>query len=139
MGSSLTRKRAQKTRILKIRSCYFQYENKTPRLNGSIRGAARRVSIVCYKHGQEPIRLHELSQVFMNAVYNNNHPPSDISDSGSCGIRGNSRGKRIIGGLQVTGVESWPWMVALTTDEGALRCGATLIHENWLVTAAHCL
>ena len=47
----------------KIRSCYFEYENKTLRLNGSIRGTSRRVSIVWYKHGQESIRLHELSQV----------------------------------------------------------------------------
>ena len=30
--------------------------------------AASRVFIVWYKHGQEPIRLHELSQVFKNVV-----------------------------------------------------------------------
>ena len=35
-------------------------------MNGSIRSAASRVFIVWYKHGQEPIRLHELSQVFKN-------------------------------------------------------------------------
>ena len=31
--------------------------------------AASRVFIVWYKHGQEPIRLHELSQVFKNNTY----------------------------------------------------------------------
>ena len=47
----------------------LQYLNKTLRLNGSIRGTAGRVSIIWYKHGPEPIRLHELSQVFKNHVY----------------------------------------------------------------------
>ena len=31
--------------------------------------AASRVYIVWYKHGQEPIRLHKLSQVFKNIEY----------------------------------------------------------------------
>ena len=31
--------------------------------------AARHVSILLYKHGQEPIRLHKLSQVFKNYYY----------------------------------------------------------------------
>ena len=30
------------------------------------RAPARRVSIVSHTHGQEPIRLHKLSQVFKN-------------------------------------------------------------------------
>ena len=55
--------------MIYISSCYLQYENKTLRLNGSIRSAASRVFIVWYKHGQEPIRLHELSQMFKNIWY----------------------------------------------------------------------
>ena len=53
-----------------VRSCYFQYESKTLRSNGSIRGAAHRIPIVYarYKHEQEPTRLRKLSQVFKNNV-----------------------------------------------------------------------
>jgi len=58
--------------------------------------------------------------------------------------------KRIIGGEIVvdnvaditvkntTTIEQWPWMVALKSD-GEQFCGASLINQQWLLTAAHCV
>ncbi|GAB6029252.1 peptidase domain containing associated with muscle reproteinration 1 [Chamberlinius hualienensis] len=36
----------------------------------------------------------------------------------------------------------WPWQVAIYSPDGdswRLRCGGTLLNENWIVTAAHCV
>lgn len=40
------------------------------------------------------------------------------------------------GGTSLPGL--WPWQVALTVD-GLFHCGGSLIAENWVVTAAHCV
>ena len=55
-----------------------------------------------------------------------------------CGVRGNSRGKRIVGGQTALPFE-WPWTAALVTELIGQRCGGTLINDRWVVTAAHCL
>ncbi|XP_067142117.1 uncharacterized protein [Centruroides vittatus] len=55
-----------------------------------------------------------------------------------CGIRPipSVNRSRIIGG-QSSQSGSWPWQVALYR-EGEFQCGAVLINDRWLMTAAHC-
>uniref|UniRef100_A0A672HQU1 Plasminogen n=1 Tax=Salarias fasciatus TaxID=181472 RepID=A0A672HQU1_SALFA len=45
---------------------------------------------------------------------------------------------RIVGGC-VSKAHSWPWQISLRTSSGIHFCGGTLIHPQWVVTAAHCL
>ncbi|XP_057585712.1 transmembrane protease serine 11E-like isoform X1 [Hippopotamus amphibius kiboko] len=54
-----------------------------------------------------------------------------------CGTRRTIRySPRIAGGREVQEGE-WPWQASLQWD-GIHRCGATLISDTWLVSAAHC-
>lgn len=43
----------------------------------------------------------------------------------------------IVGGHDAT--EEYPFMVSLQTAEGQHSCGASLIEQDWAVTAAHCV
>ncbi|XP_069028459.1 plasminogen [Embiotoca jacksoni] len=45
---------------------------------------------------------------------------------------------RIVGGC-VSKPHSWPWQISLRTHSGIHFCGGTLIHRQWVLTAAHCL
>ncbi|XP_043401204.1 transmembrane protease serine 11C [Chelonia mydas] len=56
-----------------------------------------------------------------------------------CGIRTSkslSYTNRITGGISAQ-VGEWPWQASLQLS-GIHRCGATLISNTWLITAAHC-
>uniref|UniRef100_A0A8D1X5G3 Transmembrane protease serine n=1 Tax=Sus scrofa TaxID=9823 RepID=A0A8D1X5G3_PIG len=64
--------------------------------------------------------------------------PESVEIKG-CGTRRNkttSQSLRIVGGTEVQEGE-WPWQASLQWD-GSHRCGATLINDTWLVSAAHC-
>ncbi|XP_063158033.1 transmembrane protease serine 11E-like [Candoia aspera] len=53
-----------------------------------------------------------------------------------CGTRLDRSVERIYGGT-IAGEGEWPWQASLQLN-GIHRCGATLISNSWLVTAAHC-
>ncbi|OXB60368.1 UNVERIFIED_CONTAM: hypothetical protein H355_015896, partial [Colinus virginianus] len=62
-----------------------------------------------------------------------------------CGLRQNRSVKsiakatslRIVGGLSSAETGDWPWQASLQYNN-VHRCGATLISNTWLVSAAHC-
>ncbi|OCT97346.1 transmembrane protease serine 11C [Xenopus laevis] len=58
------------------------------------------------------------------------------ADFKACGIGGPSGSNRIVGGTNAA-LGSWPWQASLRLY-GSHRCGASLINDTWLVTAAHC-
>ncbi|XP_074833085.1 suppressor of tumorigenicity 14 protein [Carettochelys insculpta] len=61
---------------------------------------------------------------------------SDEKDC-DCGIRSYSKQSRIVGGLN-SEVAEWPWQVSLHVKNQGHVCGASLISDSWLVSAAHC-
>ncbi|GAB0189015.1 transmembrane protease serine 11E-like [Grus japonensis] len=63
-----------------------------------------------------------------------------FASADSCGIRRQTFSftgvERIIGGQRAQDGE-WPWQASIQLD-GTHRCGASVISNTWLVTAAHC-
>jgi len=62
---------------------------------------------------------------------------SGIHTSGTCGISTVNDNHRIVGGSQADNAE-YPWQVSLRYN-GQHLCGGTLIDNQWVLTAAHCV
>ena len=43
-----------------------------------------------------------------------------------------------MGGTQAQ-KDSWPWQAMLASTGGSQFCGGSLIHEQWVLTASHCV
>ena len=54
--------------------------------------------------------------------------------SGRCGYKPSTR---IVGGTEAP-KGAWPWQAQIRTTSGFPFCGGTLVHPQWVVTAAHC-
>ena len=52
-------------------------------------------------------------------------------------VNGFVQGGRIVGGTPAK-PHSWPWQVSINYD-GTHVCGGTILSQNYVVTAAHCV
>merc|ERR1711973_240016 len=72
-----------------------------------------------------------------NSKSGSTHKTASIDLQAGCGIEGPPSKDRIVGGLEAE-PNQWPWQVALFVDN-AWFCGGSLISENYVLTAAHCV
>ncbi|XP_051893462.1 transmembrane protease serine 9 [Pristis pectinata] len=61
----------------------------------------------------------------------------DQSDEMECSCGTPLMSNRIVGGTEAA-VGEWPWQVSLRLIDIGHECGATVVAETWLITAAHC-
>ncbi|XP_071804156.1 uncharacterized protein [Asterias amurensis] len=63
----------------------------------------------------------------------------DVLETGYCGTRAASVPiSRIVNGDDAS-LGTWPWILSILDETYTHRCGATLINNQWAITAAHCM
>merc|ERR1712193_188222 len=72
-----------------------------------------------------------------NSKSGSTHKTASIDLQSERGIEGPPSKDRIVGGFEAE-PNQWPWQVALFVDN-AWFCGGSLISENYVLTAAHCV
>lgn len=73
--------------------------------------------------------------IYFLAIVQPTQPPQP--PAGGCGIK--PAGARIVGGIQAQ-KDAWPWQAMLAGAGGGSQfCGGSLIHEQWVLTASHCV
>ncbi|XP_074983470.1 transmembrane protease serine 11C-like [Caretta caretta] len=60
-----------------------------------------------------------------------------LQQNRSAKSKSSSTSKRIVGGVASAELGDWPWQASLQQNN-IHRCGATLISNTWLLSAAHC-
>uniref|UniRef100_A0A8C3H778 Peptidase S1 domain-containing protein n=1 Tax=Chrysemys picta bellii TaxID=8478 RepID=A0A8C3H778_CHRPI len=88
----------------------------------------------CPRLSQEPAPCGAGRELSLSCLLNQQLPSPSVSD---CGMTPAVAFSKIVGGSGAARGE-WPWQVSLWLRRKEHKCGAVLIADKWLLSAAHC-